>query len=186
MRIFSSAADRRPVEAVLPQRRSRLPGSHHRFHSARPCECLGVLTRRGMFSRALRSKPLFFIGVNQQLPSYPKYSIRLASLPPRAVASARHSNCCDEVATHRLKKITREGRNNEGINRARHFAHSQPKLARSSVWRRSSPDISTRTHISASRERMRSPMRSPRESSLLVGSLPVWSGRNPAPLGRSG
>ncbi len=41
----------------------------------------------------------------------------------------------------------------------------QPNRARLTVWRKSSPFISTRTHISARRERIRSPIRSPRVGS---------------------
>ena len=42
------------------------------------------------------------------------------------------------------------------------------KLARFTFWRKSSPCISTTTHISCSRERMRSPIRSPSVSSRIA------------------
>ena len=49
----------------------------------------------------------------------------------------------------------------------------QPKRARPTVRRKSSPCISTTTHISARRERMRSPMRSPRVSSRMTRPAPL-------------
>jgi len=62
----------------------------------------------------------------------------------------------------------------------------QPKRARFTVCRKSSPVISTRTHISASRDRIRSPMRSPRVSSYFAGLIPSLSVVKPAPAMRSG
>ena len=44
------------------------------------------------------------------------------------------------------------------------------KLARLMDWRKSAPFISTEMHISARRERMRSPMRSPRVCSRAARS----------------
>ncbi len=50
-------------------------------------------------------------------------------------------------------------------------AGSYPKFARFIFWRKSSPCISTTTHISCSRERMRSPMRSPSVSSRTAARI---------------
>lgn len=46
----------------------------------------------------------------------------------------------------------------------------QPKLARFTVWRKSAPFISTLMHISARRDRIRSPIRSPRVCSRAARS----------------
>jgi hypothetical protein len=48
----------------------------------------------------------------------------------------------------------------------------QAKLARLTFWRKSSPCISTTTHISCSLDRMRSPIRSPRVSSRMEARAP--------------
>ena len=59
----------------------------------------------------------------------------------------------------------------------------QPKRLSLTDWRKSSPFISTPTHISARRERMRSPMRSPRVCSRAARST---SESPPPAAGRSG
>ena len=54
-------------------------------------------------------------------------------------------------------------------------AQGQAKRARLTPWRKSSPAISTTTHISCRRERMRSPMRSPSVSSRTAARTPLPS-----------
>ena len=61
-------------------------------------------------------------------------------------------------------------------------SRGQPKRAFFTVWRKSSPVISTRTHISAKRDLMRSPMRSPRVGSRAERSASVLA---PLPAERS-
>lgn len=56
----------------------------------------------------------------------------------------------------------------------------QAKLARLTFWRKSSPCISTTTHISCSRDRILSPMRSPRVSSRIETRDPVSVPKGPA------
>ena len=115
--------------------------------------------------------------------------MRRLNFHPRARSSSNQLSYQDCDRTNFVSDIcSARGPKTEtwGTQVSYYIRRSHPNFARSVVWRRSSPNISIRTHISARRDRIRSPMRSPSVSSLMADFLPSLSTLNPAPAGWSG